>query len=763
MNHRNENRINRSVFFNAGPAPGLTAWKNRLQYGIALFVLFTSLLLAKAWAQSIDLMVAQDNGLVTSPAARSTKVAPVSSSISVDGILNEPDWGVVQPIGEILQREPKQGEKATERTIVKLLHDNQNLYIGVICYDSEADKVIGTQMARDGDLSADDRIEIIIDSFHDRRNAFYFATNPLGALVDALIIENGEINLDWNAIWNVRVHKFQEGWSAEFAIPFKSLSFNKGQYVWGFNFSRSIKRKIEEDRWSAARLDLKFFQVSEAGEISGLDNVEQGRGLDVRPFISSRGTRDYLNNNNDASIKGGVDIFYNLTPSLKWTSTINTDFAETEVDNRQINLTRFPLFFPEKRAFFLENAGVFNFSNTGTELLPFFSRRIGLLGGQEVPILVGSKLTGKVKRFDVGILGARTQETDFVDAKNFFVGRVKRNLFKQSYIGGIYTEGNPAAPLSSRTYGGDFRFFSSNFLGKEQNFGITAFALKSKNEGVKEKDGTFGFGVSYPNDLWTIEANWRQVEENFRPALGFVQRANVRKLDFAAEFDPRPKNFLNVRQMFHEFFFSRFVRLDKGKVESWRLFTAPINWTLNSGEHIEFNYAPQFERLFEPFEIASKVVLPPGDYRFTRWRAEVFTASKRAWKVDATWWFGSYWSGHANEVFTSFQYKFAPHLQMSFDTRQTFARLPEGNFVARIYSLRSNYSVSPYLTFFNLVQYDNESRDLGWQSRVRWIIKPGNEVFLVFNQGWIQDERGGLNFKSSRTGLAGKMQYTFRF
>jgi hypothetical protein len=237
----------------------------------------------------------------------------------------------------------------------------------------------------------------------------------------------------------------------------------------------------------------------------------------------------------------------------------------------------------------------------------------------------------------------------------------------------------------------------------------------------------------------------------------------VNKLAISAEFDPRPKNFLNVRQMFHEFFYTRFTRLDKGEVESWRLFTAPINYSLNSGEHIEFNYAPQFERLFEPFEIASGVVLPPGDYRFTRWRAEVFTASKRPWKVDATWWFGTYWSGHADEVNTTFLYKLAPHFQAILGLRQTFARLKEGNFVARIYSFRADYSVSPYLSFFNLVQYDNESRNMGWQSRVRWILRPGNEVFLVFNQGWLQDERGGFKFRPVETRLSGKFQYTFRF
>ncbi len=705
----------------------------------------------------VSLMQDKTNG----GAAPSASVPRASSGITLDGALTESDWAQAAPIGDIIQREPKPGEAATEQTIVKLLHDDQNLYIGAVCYDSEPDRIIGTEMARDGDLSADDRVEIIIDTFHDRRNAFYFATNPLGALVDALVIENGQVNRDWNAIWYVRAQKFDKGWSAEFSIPFKSLSFNRGSRTWGFNFSRSIKRKLEEGRWAAARLDVRFFQVSEAGEIHGLDDARQGRGLDVRPYVSGKWTRDHISDNSDADAKAGVDIFYNITPSLKWTSTINTDFAETEVDNRQINLTRFPLFFPEKRSFFLENAGVFNFSNTGSELLPFFSRRIGLLAGREVPILFGTKLTGKVDRFDIGILGARTRETDFIDAKNFFVARVKRNLFEQSYLGGIYTEGDPARPTSSRTFGADLRLATSRFLGGERNFQIDAFAIKTANEGIEDKDLAYGFSVNYPNDLWEAQLGWRQVGERFRPALGFVPRPGVRRLNLGLEFKPRPRNFLNVRQMFHELFFNRFTRLDTRRVESWRLFTAPVNWTFNSGDRVEFNYVSQFERLFAPFEIADGVVIPAGDYRFTRWRAEFGTSSKRKVKVDGTWWLGSFYSGHSDEVEVEVQFKLAPHFQMSLETEQTFARLKEGNFVARVFSLRANYSVSPFLTFFNLIQYDNESRDLGWQSRVRWILRPGNEVFIVFNQGWLRHQDG--SFRSARTGLAGKLQYTFRF
>lgn len=690
-------------------------------------------------------------------------VTRAQGKISVDGKLDEPDWAAATPISEILQREPHPGQPATEKTELRLLFDADNLYIGVTSFDSEPRKIIATQMARDADLSADDRIEILLDTFRDRRNAFYFATNPAGALLDGLVIENGNLNKNWDAIWQVRTQRFDGGWRAEFAIPFKSLGFRAGGASWGFNFSRTIKRKIEEDRWASPRLDVKFLQVSEAGEISGLAGVRQGHGLDVRPFAAGRWIRNSATNHSALTGKAGADIFYNLTPSLKWSTTFNTDFGETEVDARQINLTRFPLFFPEKRAFFLENVGVFNFGNGGSDLLPFFSRRIGLLSGQEVPILFGTKLTGKAGRTDIGILDARTRKTNIAPAKNFFVGRVKQNLFRQSYIGAIYTEGDPANPTGSRTFGADLELSTTNFLGRKRNFSAGAFAVKSRNASVTGDDAAFGGGVIYPSDVFTALFLWDQVGKNFRPALGFAPRTNVRYLEAGFEFDPRPKHFLNVRQMFHEFFYRRYTRLDTGQVESWRLFTAPINWTFNSGDRIEFNYAPQFERLFAPFEISDGVILPTGDYRTTRWRAEFGTASKRRWRVEGTWWFGTYWSGHADQIEFSLQYKIAPRLQFSFDTEQTFARLPQGNFVARIYSFRANYSVSPFLSFSNLVQFDNESRDLGWQSRVRWILRPGNDLFLVFSQGWLQDPRGGFHFSPADTKLSTKFQYTFRF
>ncbi len=686
--------------------------------------------------------------------------------IKIDGVLSESGWADAQTIGEIRQREPNPGEKASERTEVRLLYDDQNLYIGVICYDSDPDGIIATQMARDSDLSVDDKVEIVIDSFHDRRNGYYFATNPAGALSDALVIENDKTNLEWDGIWYVRTARSDQGWSAEFAIPFKTLSFKKGQKTWGFNFSRTIKRKFEEDRWASPRLDAEFQQVSEAGTIEGFSEIGQ-MGIDIRPFFSGTSIHSGDDGNNVLKGKFGGDIFFSLTPNLKWSTTLNTDFGETEVDDRQINLTRFPLFFPEKRAFFLENTGVFDFGvseGKKPELMPFFSRKIGLVSGQQVPITVGTKLTGKVGgRFDIGLMDVLTRDSGDISGKNFLVTRVKGKLFSQSYVGVIFTNGNPTDSTSSQTYGLDLNLTTSNFLGTERNFQVKSYYIKSDNETIDGKDSAYGIAVSYPNDLVGVDVFAGEVQENFDPALGFVAHPDTRKYDVKAVFAPRPKNFLNIRQMRYQFNFTQYARLDNGETESRRFQFAPIYFTLNSGDGLELNYAPEFQRLFEDFEIAKGVVLPEGDYSFDRYRVEIKTANKRRWSSTLTWWFGTFYSGTADEVNASFSYKAAGHFQTSLGVNQTFARLEEGHFVARVYSLRGDYSFTPFLTLYNLVQFDNKSKNLGLQSRLHWIPKSGNDVFLVFNQGWIQDEEDPLRFHPTDRKLSFKVQYTFRY
>jgi hypothetical protein len=340
-------------------------------------------------------------------------------------------------------------------------------------------------------------------------------------------------------------------------------------------------------------------------------------------------------------------------------------------------------------------------------------------------------------------------------------------MWRQSYFGGIFTEGNPAGPPSARTWGSDVHLATSQFLGGRRNFNVDGYALRVSNEGVQDKNGSYGLVVAYPNDTWNLSLDWRRIERNFKPALGFVQRNDISRINTTSNYRIRPRDFLGLRQILLQVNGSRFVRLDHRETESWRILTAPVHLTWNAGDRLEFNWAPTFERLFEPFLISasSGVVLSRGDYRFNRYRLEFFSAPNRPWKVDTTWWFGRYWSGHADQIVGQWQYKWAPHIDTSFRYDQTFARLKEGNFAARIFSLRFNYAFTPLLTLSNLAQFDNDSNNLGWQSRVRWILRPGREIFFVFNQGWIreQDETGAIGFRAADRGIAAKAQYTLRF
>ncbi len=749
-------------------------------------IVFTAFALCDAAAVSAQ--VAPQAPLSVEAAARSATVTLAPAPITIDGALSESIWESAPKVGALVQRQPYEGEPATERTDVTLLRDENNLYIGVVAYDSEPGRTIGTQMARDAGLNADDRIEILLDTFRDQRSAFYFATNPAGALVDGLAFSNGQLNTEWDAIWQVRTSRTEQGWVAEFAIPFKSLSFPAGQDVWGFNISRTIYRKLEEDRWSGARLETQFLQVSEAGEIRNLGEPTQGIGLDLRPFLAGRLLQLAGDVENDFDGKPGLDLFYSLTPSLRLTATFNTDFGETEVDARQINLTRFSLLFPEKRAFFLEGAGVFSFASTGPEtpggipatgadVFPFFSRQIGLLSGTEVPIDAGVKLSGTIGRTDIGVLDVRAGDLrngtqTIADAKNFFVGRIKRNLFQQSYVGAIVTDGHPGRGQDGRTYGADMRLATSRFLGRRRNFVVNAYGVRSENRGasgrtVAGKDWSYGFSAHYPNDRYVAQVAMRDIQENFRPALGFVQRDNVRMLRAGASYNPRPA-FFNILQMNHDIYFTRFTRLDNHEVESWDLYVTWWDWHFKSGDNMHgwFDFNPTYERLFETFEISPGVFLLPGEYKFTRFRSNLLsTAAKRPVTASINLQWGNYWSGKAEQLTMSMTYKLPPWFTMSLSTNQTFARLPEGHFIARIMTANFNYAASPRVSFSNLVQYDNRSRNLGWQSRIRWTLQPGNDFFFAFNQGWVQEfeENRNLRFRAQDSKVSAKFQYWYRF
>ena len=690
------------------------------------------------------------------PAA--TSATRTTAPIRLDGVLDEDDWGRAILLAPLIQREPQQGAPASEATEVRILFDADNLYIGVVCREADRRSIVATQLARDADLSVDDYVLVVLDPFFDHRNGFFFQVNPSGARADGQISNNSEsLSFDWDGIWEARTHVSAEGWSAEIALPFKTLRFRPGQSVWGLNVERQIKRFQEKDRWAAPKQDVWITNLSQAGQLAGLEGVKQGRGLDIRPYVSGG------EENSDGQWKAGLDVVKNLAPNLNASLTVNTDFAEAEVDARQVNLTRFPLFFPEKRAFFLEGAGVYDTAGKSVDLIPFFTRRVGLLGDQQVPLLGGAKLSGRVANWNVGVLDVETRSTDnatygTVARQNLLALRVSRNLFEQSWVGGILTRGDPTGAGDNMLIGADVRLATSRFHGGK-NLSLDLYAFRTDDGGSGRSGNAFGFRIDYPNDRWDLAIRGRQIDRDFNAALGFVPRVGIRKLELGMAFQPRPERY-GIRQFFFELYPTLVTNLDN-RVENWRVFTAPFNCRTESGEHLELNYIPEYERLDAPFEIQPGIVVPAGSYQWTRFRAEVNTATKRRWVADAALWWGGFYDGHLRTLEAGLTLKLDAHLSVALKTQRNDATLPHGDFATRIYSARADYNFSADVAWSNLVQYDNESRALGFQGRLRWTIRPGHDLFVVANRGWLRRIEDG-RYIPSFDRVSAKLQYTLR-
>ena len=688
------------------------------------------------------------------PTAKATRI---KDRIRLDARLDEVAWQLATPIGPLVQRDPREGEPATEETEVRVAFSSDAIYLGILCRDKSPSAIVSSQMRRDADLSVDDSVLVIVDPFFDHRYGFFFEVNPSGARADGQVANNDEHrSYDWDGIWNAAARITSEGWVAEIEIPFKTLRFKPGQAVWGFNVERHIKRRNETDRWAGARRDLWITNLAEAGRLEGLHDIKQGRGLDLRPYVAG-GKKD-----SDGKLDVGLDLSKNLSPNLNASFTVNTDFAETEADIRQVNLTRFPLFYPEKRAFFLEGAGVFEAAGTSTsrDLLPFFSRRIGLHEGREVPILLGAKVTGRQSGYNIGFLDVQTRAIDKLNlaAQNLLVARMSRNFWRQSSAGVLLTRGNPAGTGDNRLIGADAHLATSAFRGGK-NLSLDLFIFRTNDKGSRSAASAGGFKIDYPNDLWDIALTWKQIGENFKPALGFVPRTGIRRTNLGVEFRPRPERF-GIRQFFFEFRPEIITNLDN-VVENWRIFTAPLNLETESGEHVEFNYVPEFERLDAPFEINPGIIIPAGSYEWNRFAAEVSTASKRKWVVEFGWGWGGFYNGHRRLLEAGLTLKPNTHLLFAVRGERNDVSLLQGKFYTQIVSLRADCNFSPNVTWANLVQYDNESRILGFQSRFRWTLKPGNDLFLVLNRGWYRTFDGDYLMSFDRA--TAKLQYTFRF
>ena len=690
-----------------------------------------------------------------------------TSPVKLDGVLDETAWQQAGVIGNLTQQSPRPGAPTSFATEVRVLVDGDTLYLGVTCFDPDPSKIAVHTMQRDGGMDGDDAIAVILDPFGDRTTGYFFQVNAAGARQDGVYTDPEEIPLDWDGIWDARTRLTSQGWTAEIGIPAKTLRFPRGRGVWGFNVERWVARERLVLRWNGTTLDARLGDLRRAGELAGVEGLRQGLGLSVSPYGLVKSTHDFSPKDTQTKADAGLDVSYNLGPELAGVLTINTDFAETEVDTRQINLTRFPLFYPEKRQFFTDGANEFEFGiGLAEEFIPFFSRRVGLYGGEQVPLLGGVKLVGRQGRWGIGVLDVQTDDIRQAPGSNLFAGRVTFDVDQHLRVGAIATYGNPDGVHDNSLAGVDATWRSSTFRG-DKNFAVGAWAVGSGGDLPDGERTGYGFKIDYPNDLWDIMFTYKEFGDALDPALGFLPRPGTHSYASGVAYQPRPKQGWWagwVRQFKFELEPVVVTGLN-GTTQSWNVFTAPVNVELQSGEDIELNWQPQFERLDAPFEIAEGVVIPPGSYRFDRYRVELKTSEHRAWQITTEVWLGTFFTGRMTEWEQTVSYTTpGGHLQLGLLLGDIFGYLPQGDFIERLLQLKAVYAFAPDLILSCYAQYDNDSNNLGMNSRLRWTIRPGTDFYVVWNHGWVHpsDEDRWSALKPVNDQAVVKLRYTWR-
>lgn len=690
--------------------------------------------------------------------------------ITLDGAFDEPVWQRAPVAGNFIQIDPQNGQPATEATEVRIVYDRDVFYIGVTASDSEPDKWLGYQRRRDEFLSSDDRFMWTIDTFLDGRSGYFFEMNPSGLMADSLFGPNGD-NRQWDGIWDARVRHTTTGWTIEIAIPFRTVNFNPDSDTWGINFQRTVRRKNEDSIWMGWGRNQGLRRMVNAGTVTGIRDVTQGHGLDIKPYglFTSQSSAVRAGGEFDKDGNAGVDLFYNVTPQLRANLTLNTDFAQTEVDQRQVNLTRFSLFFPERRDFFLDGSTFFDFgSPIGGDLktTPFFSRRIGL-GADAEPqaINYGTKLTGQMGRQDVGFMHVSTGEGDDNSqvGEEFTVGRVKRRLLTQSYIGGIYTRRDPRTGDGAvrQTAGMDARF-ATNTLGGSQNFDATFWFLHATQPGLSSGNNAFGAHLVYPNDRWTSRFDATEIQEHFDPAVGFVSRRNYRRVSPNLGFQPRPRASRIVRQFI--FLADLDLQTDlKNNVLTRTVQFIPLEVRFQSQDIVATEFWPSHERLDAPFAIAPGITLPVGSqYDFNRYIVRAQTANRRKLAFDGRYSWGGFYSGTRRELVANITVRLRPGYIVYLTGERNTVDLREGSFETKLYRLVGETQFTPFMALVNNVQYDTQGGVLGWQSRFRWIMKPGNDLYMVYTHNWL-DQPLLDRFATLNKTIAAKVLYTHRF
>jgi len=670
---------------------------------------------------------------------RNAQATAIEHPPKLDGTLDDPLWQSAIPITDFRQREPHEGEPPTEKTEVRILYTRHAVYFGIHCYDSQPSRIIATELRRDVSQELDDHFEILIDSSHDRRDAHVFGVNPLGTQVDGLIVEEQrsddetEFDPGWDGVWTSEARITADGWTATVEIPFTTLNFTHSvDVLWGINFKRFIRRKNEEDLWRAYRRTFGFTKVSEAGELRGIHDIGSGRLLIVKPYGLAR----YDKQTGQSSLfplTGGVDIKYGLSSNLLLNLTGNTDFADTEVDLQPFNITPFKVFIPEKRQFFLENAGVFNFA-LGRQDQLFFSRQIGIdpITGNQVPINGGVKLTGTLGRLELGVMDVDTRSSGPNPYSNFSIVRLKESLWPGSYIGvmGIDKRSGNVLDSFNQTGGADTRLiFFKDWI-------VDAHMAGTQSPGNPSGASDLGASLTYRSNWLEGLVERRKTGPNFNPEVGFVERTDSNETRGDLTFKARPK-IAGVRELQFEGFLLH-APDTHGAVFTQEWLTS-FYAELNNGGYTDDDIVNVFtQRITTPLHIYKNVFIPNGLYHFTRHQLTYGSRKDRRFTYNLVERFGSFYGGRLNEF--SVQGNYRASTKFSIGTSGTWDRfrlpLPNGSFSVVLASLQGNYSFSRFLTFTSLIQMDtSNTQAVSANLRLRYNYRPDSDLYIIYNVG----------------------------
>jgi hypothetical protein len=714
-------------------------------------------------------------------------VPKLDGAVRIDGSLDDPQWAQALVVEDLHQYSPFEYAEPSQKSTVWIFYTEEALYVASFFEESDPALISASVMRQGENLVADDIFSVILDPYLDRRNGYRFTVNPNGVRWEGLYQNITDIQGNWDGIWQADARVVENGWYSELRIPYQSISFNPDSDAWGINFRREIRRNSEGIGWVSRNRQMN---PSIAGTMAGLSGLQQGLGLDVVPSLTVREDRIYgPAAGSEYNFEPSLDVFYKITPQLNASLTINTDFSAAEVDSRQVNLTRFNLFFPERRDFFIREADIFEFGQIGggqsaesgggnpavpnaaaQNARPFFSRRIGLsANGAPVDISYGGKIAGRIGDWNVGTLLV-SQDEDVrtgVEQRDILVGRAVLNVLSESQIGVIATSGAPQSNADNALVGMDFRYRNSNLPGGRA---LQAFAFyqQSDSEGLAGDDASWGLGLSYPNNQgWRGAYVYKQVERNFNPAVGFINQTDVsdHALDFGyRKFLPPGGYFRSIYGSFDGY---RAEYLDDGTLNNQNA-GLRLSVNNNAGDNLFTRVIDSREVLRSDFVIyrasdrSRAISIPGGDYNFTETVVGLDLADQRlvSGGVSVRW--GDYFDGSREQHNVDFTIRPSPHLGLGLQYTQNAIELPQGNFTTRLFGLQSRLAFSNTLSWSTLLQYDNVSEALGINSRVHWIPEAGKQVFVVLNYG-LSDPDKDNTFRSVNADLSLKFNYTLRF